>query len=67
MNMDDSAAKYVLTALLPRLEKAMPGLLDELVSGIRADKDAIRNSGQMTPELEETFSSAVNILGRAGA
>lgn len=65
MTTDDSGAKYVLTALLPRLEKAMPGLLDELVAGINADKKAIKTSGKMTPELKKTFNSAANILGRA--
>lgn len=67
MSKNDSGANYVLTALLPRLERAMPGLLDELVSGIRADQEAIKTSGRMTPQLEETFNSAVKILGRASA
>lgn len=67
MTAQDAGANYILTALLPRLEKAMPGLLDELVSGVRADRDAIEKTGQMTPELESVFTSAETILGRAEA
>jgi alkylation response protein AidB-like acyl-CoA dehydrogenase len=67
MTTNESGANYVLTALLPRLEKAMPGLLEELASGISADKEAIRDSGKMTLALENVFISAENILGRAGA
>lgn len=65
MNKTDAGANYILTALLPRLEELKPGLLDELVAGVNADKKAIQNSGKMTPELEEVFISAKNILCRA--
>ena len=65
MSTNDLGANYVLTALLPRLEEIKPGLIDELVSGISADKEAINNSGKMTPDLEEIFISAEKILARS--
>ncbi|WP_375691323.1 hypothetical protein [Pseudooceanicola sp. LIPI14-2-Ac024] len=60
------AASYVLAALLPRLEALSPGLTDDLAAGLLADREAIRKSGRMTPELEEVFLSAQTILGRPG-
>ena len=65
MNKDDAGANYVLKALLPRLEELKPGLLDELLHGVQADKDAIAAAGKMTPQLEDVFHSAERILGRA--
>lgn len=65
MKTIDAGANYILVALLPRLEELKPGLLEELVRGIQADKAAINNSGKMTPELEKVFHSAEDILGRA--
>lgn len=67
MNTSDSGARYILTALLPRLEEIRPGLLAELVSGIGQDRAAIEDSGKMTPQIAEAFASAEHILGRAPA
>ncbi|SEK40008.1 hypothetical protein [Pacificibacter marinus] len=64
MKKDDAGANYILTALLPRLEKLKPGLIEELAQGVNADKQAIKNSGKLTSELEEVFISAEKILGR---
>lgn len=65
MNKDDAGANYVLKVLLPRLEELKPGLLDELLHGVQADKDAVAAAGKMTPRLEDVFRSAESILGRA--
>lgn len=56
------ATSYILRTLLPRLEELKPGLLSELVSGIKADKEAIIKSGQMNPDLEAVFGSAEALL-----
>ncbi|MDX8355737.1 hypothetical protein [Cognatiyoonia sp. IB215182] len=61
----DAGANYVLKALLPRLEEIKPGLMDELSLGIAADKEAIEQAGRMTPELNEVFVSAEQILSKA--
>lgn len=65
MNMQDSAATYLLAALLPRLEELRPGLVDELMHGVKADKDSAEKSGQTTPEADAVFRSAERILGLA--
>lgn len=65
MKTIDAGASYILVALLPRLEELKPGLLDELVRGVLADKETIKSSGKMTPEIEKVFRSAEDILGRA--
>ncbi|WP_226550125.1 hypothetical protein [Celeribacter naphthalenivorans] len=66
MTAQNLGANYVLTALLPRLEKLMPGLCDELLAGIRADKEAINMSGKLTADVEEIFCSAEKILAHSG-
>lgn len=65
MKTIDAGASYILVALLPRLEELKPGLLEELVHGIQADKATIKTSGKMTPDLEKVFRSAEDILVRA--
>ena len=60
-----SGANYILVALIPRLEELKPGFTRELIDGINADKDAIAKSGGMTPEVEEVFQSASDILSFA--
>ncbi|WP_417279077.1 hypothetical protein [Celeribacter sp.] len=66
MNAQNLGANYVLTALLPRLEKLMPGLREELLAGIKADKEAIKKSGKLTADVEEIFCSAKKILAHSG-
>ncbi|MQY41157.1 hypothetical protein GG681_00740 [Epibacterium sp. SM1969] len=62
---NSSGANYILAALLPRLEHIKPGLTQDLLAGIRADKAAIESAGKMTPDIEETFCVAEHILAAA--
>ncbi|MEM6461883.1 MAG: hypothetical protein AAF724_08210 [Pseudomonadota bacterium] len=56
---------YLMTIVLQRLENLHPGLIQELVDGVNADKDAIAASAKGTPETEEVFESVFSILTRA--
>ncbi|MFC5498600.1 hypothetical protein ACFPOE_13720 [Caenimonas terrae] len=40
-NITAAACRYLLVGLLPRLERASPGLVAELRAGIVADRDAM--------------------------
>jgi hypothetical protein len=57
-----TACRYLLAALLPRLERGHPGLLAELREGLTADRDAMAANGKLSPEMEATISEALRIL-----
>lgn len=63
-NSDATAAacRYVLVALLQRLEKTTPGLLADLQAGIAADQRATP-PGQ--PYVDATFAEALRMLAMA--
>ncbi|MDA4846532.1 hypothetical protein [Hoeflea poritis] len=59
------ATDYLMTLLLQRLESSKPGLIQELLDGVLADTKAVATAGDMTPDVEETFTVARSILERA--
>jgi hypothetical protein len=62
---DDSTAaacRYVLVALLQRLDAQHAGLVDDLLTGIEADRAAATQGGSLATPVEATFSAAVRIL-----
>jgi hypothetical protein len=62
---DDSTAaacRYVLVALLQRLDAEHAGLVDDLCTGIEADRAAAMQGGILTPQVDATFSEALRIL-----
>ena len=61
----DEATGYLMTILLQRLETSNPGLIQELLDGVHADRNAIAATDDMTPEVEETFTTAFSILEHA--
>jgi hypothetical protein len=70
--MEDSivtaaACRYILVGLLPRLERASPGLLAELQSGIAGDRQAMAASGKLSPDVDAVVSEAQRILKLGGA
>lgn len=71
MAKDDSqvtaaACRYLLVGLLPRLERAFPGLLAELQAGIAADRQAMVATGKLSPELDAVVSETQRMLSLAG-
>jgi hypothetical protein len=61
-----AACQYLLAALLPRLDRAHPGLVSELRAGIAADREAMTAAGKLTPEIDRTISEAFRILNSVG-
>ena len=62
-----AACRYILIALLPRLERAVPGLLADLQAGIAGDRQAMAATGNLSPELDAVVSEAQRILSLGGA
>jgi hypothetical protein len=61
-----AACRYLLAVLLPRLERAQPGLLAEMRAGIAGDRDAMAAGGSLLPDVEATVSEALRLLDVAG-
>lgn len=62
---DDSTAaacRYLLVALLQRLDAQHAGMVDALRSGIEADRAAAIQGGSLGKDVEATFSEALRIL-----
>ena len=60
-----AACRYLLVALLPRLESVRPGLVAELSDGVRGDRGAIQAKQKTPPELQAVFDEALKILSLA--
>jgi len=61
-----AACRYILVGLLPRLERAQPGLLAELRAGIVGDTSSMAASGNLSPQVEATVAEALRMLDLAG-
>lgn len=61
------ACVYILHMLLQRLENSSPGLVEGLLEGAAADRDAIKRSGAMTESLEGVFEETLGLLERVHA
>lgn len=61
-----AACRYLLVALLPRLELAHPGLISGVRAGIAADREAMASAGKLSPEVDATVSQALRILSLVG-
>ncbi len=61
-----AACRYILVALLPRLEQSSPGLLAELRSGMEGDRQAMAVNGRLSPEVDAVVSEAQRILDLGG-
>lgn len=62
-----AACRYLLAALLPRLERFHPGLVAELRSGIEADRAAMAVNGTLSPQVGSVFGEALRVLELSGA
>jgi len=62
-----AACRYILVALLQRLERISPSLLDDLQSGIAGDHQSMAANGNLSNDIEAVIAEAQRILrlGRA--
>lgn len=56
------AMSYVLVCILQRLDEAQPGLITDVLSGVRADREA---SLAQSPVSLPIFDEAIKFLERA--
>lgn len=56
------ACAYVLHMLLQRLEDTSPGLVQGMLDGTAADRDAAIRAGTMTAPLQRVFQETVEFL-----
>lgn len=61
------ACAYVLHCLLQRLELQSPGLVLDLLNGVKADQVAIQNNQSLSVSVKQVFSEAVDLLERCHA
>lgn len=61
------ACAYILHMLLQRLEDSSPGLVQDLLEGAAADRDAIKLNESMTASLEAVFRETLRLLERVHA
>ncbi|MBO6816491.1 MAG: hypothetical protein JJ891_16675 [Rhizobiaceae bacterium] len=45
--MMDNAYDYILVMLLQRIDSGQSGLISEMISGVEADRQAIREAGKI--------------------
>ncbi|CAG2132945.1 hypothetical protein [Cupriavidus numazuensis] len=61
------ACAYLLHMLLQRAEQRQPGLLDELIGGVTADRDAVRAQAAAPAGVEAVFAETLRMLEVASA
>lgn len=65
-NASADACFYILSALLPRLNEMKPGLVDELIAGVAADRAGCAQDIPDREHVNATFNEALRILQLAG-
>ena len=60
-----AASMYILTLLLQRLEKTSPGLIQDMIQGVKADQAGITNEIDKTEKLTSVFHEALTTLENA--
>lgn len=64
-NAKTDACIYLLGGLLQRLEFKAPGLLKEMIYGVKGDQLALPNEVPEKEHIEQIFIESLNILERA--
>ncbi|WP_058987339.1 hypothetical protein [Acetobacter senegalensis] len=59
------AYSYIMLCLLQRLERREPGLINDLLDGIKADYEASKTHAQNRPPVSLIFEEAISFLARA--
>lgn len=57
-----AACSYILHCLLQRLEKQNPGLVMDLLQGVKADHESVIAQEKNTDLVAETFKNAIAML-----
>jgi hypothetical protein len=61
------ACSYLLLNLLQRLDQKEPGLIDELITGVKGDFQASSLQSDLPPPVSLIYQEAIAILERANA
>lgn len=61
------ACAYVLHCLLQRLEVQTPGLVLDLLNGVRADHLAVEKQLSLSEPVRQVFQEAIHLLERCHA
>ncbi|CAG2134137.1 hypothetical protein LMG31506_01311 [Cupriavidus yeoncheonensis] len=61
------ACAYLIHMLLQRAEQCQPGLLDSLLGGVSADRDAVRAQGAAPAGVDAIFAETLRMLELASA
>lgn len=59
------ASLYILTGLLQRLEKTNPGLIKDMIEGVKSDQASIPNEIPEKEKIESVFNETLLTLERA--
>lgn len=61
------ACIYIIHGLLQRLESQNPGLVQDLLNGAKADREAVKANCSLSEPVDKVFSETLNILERIHA
>jgi len=61
------ACAYILHGLLQKLEQQSPGLVLELLNGVKADQSAVLAQGEAAEPVKRIFAESVVLLERCHA
>ena len=61
------ACAYILRGLLQRLEKQNPGLVLDLLNGVRADQSAVLAQGHPADPVTQVFAESIALLEQCHA
>ncbi len=64
-NAKADASIYLLTCLLQRLETSNPGLLQDMIQGVKADKSSLPDDVAEKDHIEQIFQESLLLLERA--
>tara|TARA_R110001583_G_C5500323_1_gene395693 strand:- start:108 stop:338 length:231 start_codon:yes stop_codon:yes gene_type:complete len=64
-NAKADASLYLLTGLLQRLEGSNPGLLQDMICGVKADQSSIPHDAPEKEHIDEILKESLVLLERA--
>ncbi|WP_417508542.1 hypothetical protein [Methylophaga sp.] len=59
------ASLYILTGLLQRLEKTNPGLIKDMIEGVKSDQASVSNQISEKDKIDSVFKETLATLERA--
>jgi hypothetical protein len=67
MDAKAQACSYILLGLIQRMDEKEPGLIEEMLAGVKGDFDASRSQGDLAAPVPMIFEEAIAFLTRANA